>query len=227
MYLPKHQYIQRKISELGDLEGMLDEAGNLITNLNKSVIVTAAGVVYDLVGVNLDRGDFTNAKRLFPKVSTAIEEQNTNSPGSLNEEDPQLGSRENTISVKLPPTTKERELGIMKRCFYRNLSTGKVKEVLKPQALKLQQSRQKYEQIVCVDWVVKGPLEDQLIKGYFLEGVRSKNEKTLQLLEKNMPGVDTLITSPAEYVENTNIQAIQQPTVNNPGLIIPSPGKKL
>ena len=70
-------------------------------------------------------------------------------------------------------------------------------------------------------------MEDQNIKGYFLEGVKSKNEKTLQELTKLMPGTETLIENSAEYVENTVLQSADPIRSSKPAIVIPSPGKKL
>ena len=228
MYLPKHQYVKKTIEELDSLfnlkiggrtqtsdSSILEQVNNSLNNQNTQVVVTSTGQIFSTVGINFDKGDFSSAIEL-------IKTKESNDPTLF---DNDRGS--SIVSTKLPPSSKDKEVGVMKRCFYKNVSTGKVKEILKTKAVKLAKNRERYEQVVCIDWIIKGPLEDQNIKGYFLEGVKSKNEKTLQELTKLMPGTETLIENSAEYVENTVIQSADPIRSSNTDIVIPSPGKKL
>ena len=238
MYLPKSQYISGKLSELKDK--ITEELGTfavpkrdpikysnylrVLQNLksgNPDVILTSTGEIFSRIGVDLNKGDFSNAIKLFP----INPDEDRDEGEDLNSN--QLSSESKIRTVKLPPSSKDKEVGVMKRCFYKNVSTGKVKEILKTKAVKLAKNRERFEQVLCIDWIIKGPLEDQNIKGYFLEGVKSKNEKTLQELTKLMPGTETLIENSAEYVENTVIQSADPIKSSNTDIVIPSPGKKL
>jgi len=228
MYLPKHQYTKKTLEEIDALFNLriggrtnisnlnlLEEISNSLNNQNTQVVITSTGQIFSTVGINFDKGDFSAAVEL-------VQVNETNNPTLFDND-----KGNSVISIKVPPSPKDREEGIMKRCFYRNISTGKIKEIEKTQAIELANSRERFEEVVCVNWIIKGPLEDQRIKGYFLEGVKSKNEKTLKQLADQMPGITSLIESPAEYVENTVIVSADPIRINNPGIDIPSPGKKL
>lgn len=228
MYLPKHQYTLKSLDELDNIETLADKFGNIVNIPGKNLIVTSFGEIYDRKTVDTSKGDFSNAQQYYPIKSPEQTESSNQSGYEYKTSDtPERSSYGTIYSTKLPPSPKDREEGIMKRCFYRNISTGKIKEIEKTQAIELANNRERFEEVICVDWIIKGPLEDQRIKGYFLEGVKSKNEKTLKQLADQMPGITSLIESPAEYVENTVIVSADPIRINNPGIDIPSPGKKL
>ena len=70
-------------------------------------------------------------------------------------------------------------------------NSGKVVELSKSN---YQQAQTTYpNQIFAeIDWVIQGPAEDKNFNGYMYEGAESKI-KTIQALEKQMPGVSLLI----------------------------------
>lgn len=238
MYLPKSQYIADKLSEFKDRiteelstfpvpKGDPRKYSNylkVLQNLNSGnpdVIITSAGEIFSRIGVDLDKGDFSNAVKLYP-----INPKDDKDEGEdLNSR--QLSSEEVITSIKLPPSSKEIKAGVMKRCFYRNTSTGSVKEILIPQAVRLNNNRERFEQVICIDWNIKGPAKDQLVNGYFLEGIETKNQKTLDQLKDLMPGVEVLINGPSEYVKDTLIPNSDTIKPQNKDLVIPSPGKRL
>jgi hypothetical protein len=86
----------------------------------------------------------------------------------------------------------DRLRGKTKRYFIKAKNSGKVSEVSKDTYQQAQTTLP--NQIFAeIDWVIKGPAEDKNINGYMYEGAESKNKKTIQALEKQMPGVSLLI----------------------------------
>ena len=63
MYLPKHQYQFIKPDDLPNLEDLVDKAGNVI-NANREIVLTSSGELFDKVGIDFDKGDFSKAKIL-------------------------------------------------------------------------------------------------------------------------------------------------------------------
>ena len=238
MYLPKSQYISDKLSELKDK--ITEELGTfavpkgdprkysnylrVLQNLesgNPDVILTSTGEIFSRIGVDLNKGDFSNAIKLFP----INPDEDRDEREDLNSN--QLSSESKIRTVKLPPSSKEKQAGVMKRCFYKNTSTGKVKEILRPQAIKLANNRERFEQVVCIDWEIKGPAKDQTVNGYFLEGIETRNQRRLDELKQAMPGTEALISNALEYVEDTLISQSQPIKQQNKDIVIPSPGKRL
>ena len=228
MYLPKHQYTKKTLEELDALfnlrigagsetanSSIIEQISNSLSNPNTQVVVTSTGKIFSTRGINFENGDFSAAIELVPT-------KESNDPTLF---DNNKGSSVN--STKLPPSSKEKQAGVMKRCFYKNTSTGKVKEILRPQAIKLANNRERFEQVVCIDWEIKGPAKDQTVNGYFLEGIETRNQKRLSELKEVMPGAEVLINSPAEYVEDTLIKQSQPIQKQDKDIVIPSPGKRL
>jgi len=228
MYLPKHQYTFKSLDELDNVQALIDKLGNLVNIPGKNLIVTSFGDIFDRKTVDIEKGDFSKAERLFPTESPEQAELGSSSGYEyLTADTPERSSFSKVTSTKLPPSSKEKQAGVMKRCFYKNTSTGKVKEILRPQAIKLAKNRERYEQVVCIDWEIKGPAKDQTINGYFLEGIETRNQKRLSELKEVMPGAEGLINSPAEYVEDTLIKQSQPIQKQDKDIVIPSPGKRL
>ena len=228
MYLPKHQYTFKSLDELDNVQALIDKLGNLVNIPGKNLIVTSFGEIFDRKTVDIEKGDFSKAERLFPSESPEQAESRDNSGYEyLTSDTPERSSFSKITSTKLPPSSKEKQAGVMKRCFYKNTSTGKVKEILRPQAIKLAKNRERFEQVFCIDWEIKGPAKDQTINGYFLEGIETRNQRRLNELKEVMPGAEALINSPAEYVEDTLIAQAQPIQQQNKDIVIPSPGKRL
>lgn len=107
------------------------------------------------------------------------------------------------------------------------MSTGKVKEILKTQADDFLIQGQRFEKVLCVDWEIKGPGKDQTVNGYFLEGVETRNQRTLEQLKQTLPGVEQLIEGPGEYLEDILIQGSTSLLPRDNSIVIPAPGKRL
>jgi hypothetical protein len=93
----------------------------------------------------------------------------------------------------------EREKGKTKRYFIQDKRTNKIIET-DLETYQLSQSIPS-KRFAAVDWEVKGPAEDQLIKGYPYEGAASKNKKAVAAVEKQIPGISTFITDYSLLVE--------------------------
>jgi hypothetical protein len=94
---------------------------------------------------------------------------------------------------KKKPTQSDIEKGTTKRYFVQDKNDNKITETdkdLYQQAKRLLPNTKFAE----IDWNIKGPAEDKTINGYPFEGAASKNKKTIQALEKTMPGISTFIT---------------------------------
>lgn len=223
MYLPKSQYKFTKQNDLpGPVVALVDKLGNEVEEF-KEIVLTATGRIFDKAGINFDKGDFSKAKELFAQLSDEDIDPGFDSEGILN---PQ-SSNDATISLKLPPTSEERRKGIKERYFCNNKCTGKLKEISKVQSFKLARSQDRCIEIAKVDWVIKGPVKDQVVNGYIVEGVEKANQRSIEQLKKMMPGIEALIKSPLEYVQDTSIRSSKQITPSNKDIVIPSPGKRL
>ena len=227
MYLPKHQYTFKSLEELGNVQSLVDKLGNLVNIPGKNLILTSFGEIFDKKTVDIEKGDFSKAEKLFPFETPEQAESGNNAGYEYQVADtPERSSFDKIKYAKLPPTSKDKKAGVMKRCFYKNLSTGKVKEIIRSQALKLAKNRKRYEQVLCIDWEIKGPAKDQEVNGYFLEGIETRNQRRLDELKQTMSGAEVIINSPLEYVEDTRV-AKSKPIRQDQGIVIPSPSKRL
>jgi len=226
MYLPKHQFTIKSLEELPNVSSLVDPEGNPVNILGKNIILTSLGQLFDRRTVDIEKGNFSNAIRLFP-VSSPEDTESQNSPGYEFEtaDTPARTSLGNILPTKLPPTSKQKQAGVMTRCFYRNISTGKVKEISQIQANKVLLEGQRYEQVLCVDWEIKGPAKDQTVNGYFLEGVETRNTQTIELLKQALPGTESLISGPNEYLEDTTPNFVQPTVTDNTTITVPAPSK--
>jgi len=226
MYLPKSQYQLISLEELSafnkvDFKNNIDDKGKAkriaetLRNQNTEVILTAFGTLFSTIGANLKNGDFSKAVEL--KILKGF-----NNPTLFDED-----LEDYKVSLKLPPTSADKAKGMMKRFFYKNKSTGNVKELSVVQFLDLTKSKEKYIQLTHIDWLIKGPAKDQIIDGYFLEGIETKNAKTIEALKKAMPGTELLIEGPTEYVKDTLPIGSNNPQPQDIQFDIPSPGKSV
>ena len=220
MYLPKSQYKIVKQTDLSDNTVLLKNAAGEEISQNVDVVLTSFGTIFDKKGINFDKGDFSNATQLFLEEFDEDVDRGT-------EDNPTLSSDDRTVALKLPPTSEDRKKGIMQRCFYRNKCNGKLKEISKVQFLNLVRNSTKCEELARMNWIIKGPIKDQAINGYVLEGVESRNKKSLEELKKIMPGVEAIVTSPLEYVEDIFVPSAKEIQPQNRDIVIPAPSKKL
>lgn len=94
---------------------------------------------------------------------------------------------------KKRPTQSEIENGATKRNFIQNKNNKKIIET-DPETYKQANKGLVNSTFAQIDWIIKGPAQDQMFGNYPFEGAASKNKKTIQGLEKTMPGISTFIT---------------------------------
>lgn len=102
----------------------------------------------------------------------------------------------------------DKEKGKTKRFFVQDKRTNKIIET-DLQTYQLSQNIPS-KRFVAVDWEVKGPAEDQVVKGYPFEGAISKNKKAIAAVEKQMPGISRYITDYALLVEEPTYATASQ-----------------
>ena len=98
------------------------------------------------------------------------------------------------------PTQSEKEKGVTKRNFIQDKNDKKIIET-DPDTYAQAKITLVNSTFAEVDWLIKGPAEDKMLGNYPLEGAESKNKKTIQALEKTMPGISTFVTDYKYLVE--------------------------
>ena len=219
MYLPKSQYTLKSLDEI-EAGALTDTSGNLVKIAGKNIVVTSFGAYYDKGTVDLSNGNFSNAKRLIP-LSTSEDRDEFPSAGNTD----LRKSLDSIVPLKLPPTSEDRRNGVMVRCFYNNKCTGQLFEISKTQLTKLYRTQDKCVSTASINWIIKGPAQNQTLNGYFLEGVASLNQKTVNQLATIIPGIEAILPDPTEYLEELTIPGAQQPQTTPLGLNIPAPSK--
>lgn len=90
--------------------------------------------------------------------------------------------------------------GIARRFFIQDKKNNKILETDKQTYLQAKKETPN-KRFAEIEWIIKGPSEDKVINNYKYEGAESKNKKTIQDLEKQMPGISTYITNYKEFVQ--------------------------
>lgn len=101
---------------------------------------------------------------------------------------------------KKKPTQSEKDKGVTKRNFIRDNNTGKIIET-DPDTYEQAKEALANSTFAQIDWIIKGPAKDMMFGNYPFEGAESKNKKTIQALEKTMPGISTFVKDYAYLVE--------------------------
>lgn len=102
---------------------------------------------------------------------------------------------------KRKPTNSERENGILVRFFVMDKNNNKIVETDKATFTQTQ-LKVPNKEFAQVNWVIKGPAEDQMFGQYPYEGAATKNKKAIQALETTMPGISTVVTDYSYLVED-------------------------
>ena len=208
MYLPKHQFVKKPVTDVLaslDPEGannLINAAGELFSK--PEVVVTSQGEFYDVPALDLERGIFSNATQLYPQIEDEITE---------------------SVNSFVQPTDREKQECKFERYFTKNTATGKIKELSKADYQSAKLTGKNYESFAKTDWIVCGPLPDQLINGYFLEGTESKNRKLVDELEKQIPGIQDVLTDYGQFVTDTTPPAPAPAPKTK--ITIPAPSKRL
>jgi hypothetical protein len=119
-------------------------------------------------------------------------------------------------------TKKESDSGTAKRYFLQDKKTNKIQET--DQVTYINAKKELPNRVFAeVDWIVKGPAEDKMFGQYKYEGAESRNRKTIQALEKQIPGISTFITDYTYLVQEPVIveqQALTSETITEPDLTV-------
>ena len=112
---------------------------------------------------------------------------------------------------KKKTTNSERASGIAKRYFVQDINNNKIVETDKATYLqtKKEVANRRFAEI---DWIIKGPADDAMFGNYKYEGAKSKNKKTIQALEKTMPGISIFVADYAYLVEEPVVVQQQEKT---------------
>jgi len=228
MYLPKHQYSKKTLEELGILNSVkiagdgnfkpsatMDKIKKSLSSIKTEVVITSFGKVFSTEGIDFDKGDFSKAIELLQVSDNNDPTLSDNDEGSL------------IKTLKLPPTSENRKKGVMQRCFYYNKCTGKTLEISKVQLKNIALNKDKCTELAIADWYIKGPIKDQTVNGYFLEGLETINNRTIQEIKKTIPVIEGLLRSPVEHVEEIFIPSSTEYKAQIKDIVIPSPGKEL
>lgn len=118
----------------------------------------------------------------------------------------------------------DRERGRTMRYFMQRKKDNKIVELDKNTYQEAQKAfpSQNFAQ---VDWLIKGPADDQTINGYPFEGAASKNKKAIQALEPKLPGISKFITDYAFLVEDPASK--KDKVLQSQTTLIPDPEKEL
>ena len=125
---------------------------------------------------------------------------------------------------KKKPTMSEKQNGIAKRYFVQDMNNNKIAETDKATYLetKLTVPNRRFAE---VDWNIQGPAEDVMFGKYMYEGSESKNKKTIQALEKTIPGISAFITDYKLLVESVplppNAVIVGAPVIATQNLAVP------
>ena len=109
------------------------------------------------------------------------------------------------------PSQSEKDKGITKRNFIQDRNNNKILET-DPDTYNQAKELLINNTFAEVDWIIKGPAEDKMFGKYPFEGAESKNRKTIQALEKTMPGISTFVTDYKYLVEELAIAQPQDKT---------------
>ena len=102
------------------------------------------------------------------------------------------------IRVDIIPGEKQYAAGSVVRYFRQNRTSKVVEEIDEEKARKSEGWK-----VISGSWILTGSLEDQNIYGHTYLGVKSRNQKTLNFWEKEIPGItEALNLKPEDFYQN-------------------------
>lgn len=113
-------------------------------------------------------------------------------------------------TIQLPiyqggPTTSQYEQGFYVRFFAQHKYTGEVVELGKGTYSELKNQSTVYHYpsyfVGSLEWRLRGPVADQEINGYIVEGAQTTNEYYISEAEKVLLNIRTYLTDPTQFVE--------------------------
>ena len=103
------------------------------------------------------------------------------------------------------PTDAQRADGIILRYFVQHKSSGEVTEVSSETYNALFRKRPIYHYpsyfLGSSRWRLRGPVADEVINGYIVEGASKENEFYIEELQKRLPNIRTYLTDPSQFVK--------------------------
>jgi len=111
----------------------------------------------------------------------------------------------NLPEYKQGPTESQYTQGSYVRLFAQHKYTGIVLEISKEDYLQLRNQTALYHYpsyfIGSLQWRLNGPVANQEINGYIIEGAQTTNEYFISELEKVLPNIRTYLTDPTQFVK--------------------------
>jgi len=121
---------------------------------------------------------------------------------------------------KKKPTQSEIDKGVTKRNFIQDKDNNKITET-DPETFILAKASLPNSTFIEIDWVIGGPANDVMYGEYPYEGAESKNKKTIEALEKTLPGISTFVTDYKYLVEDTTTTTESIQAATKAGVVQP------
>jgi hypothetical protein len=199
MYVPKHQYVKKTF--LSTESRPQYEDGTPF--VKASYVELSNGDTYDVPEEDLAKGSFVRAKKLIINAGTQV-------PGTAL-----------LLLRSFIPTVKPGQRSI-RRYFVRHKVANQVIEVSEEEYKEELLNPVPYKEVVQVDWIVSGPVEDYKVKGYVYEGLKSKNKKAVLEAEKTLTGLSNYIADYAFLAQDVDKYPVE--VVSDSAIFdIPSP----
>jgi hypothetical protein len=201
MYVPKHQFT---IKRLASTESRVQyEDGTPYTK--GSYVELSNGSVYDVPNDDLQKGDFSRARKLINAFLPLV-----------------VGT--GLLILKSFIAKKKAGEKTITRYFIRHKSAKQVIEVSEEGFKAELQNPVSYKQGVSLPWQISGPVQDYEVNGFRYEGVVTKNKRAVEEAKKTIPTLDQYITDYAFLAED--VEKYEAATDRTPDrFYIPSPSK--
>ena len=102
-------------------------------------------------------------------------------------------------------TQAEQNDRVILRYFVQHRSSGEVLEVSEEvyNSMSRKQSIYHYPSYILASspWRIQGPVANQNINGYIVEGASKENEFYIEELQKRLPNIRTYLTDPSQFVK--------------------------
>ena len=103
------------------------------------------------------------------------------------------------------PTEEDLVRGVYERYFTQHNTTGKVSEIAEEDYIKLLNKSKEYHYpsytVGKTLWRLKGPVANQTINGYIVQGAEEVNVIFIQILQRQLPNIRTYLTDPTQFVK--------------------------
>lgn len=140
-----------------------------------TVIELSNNVKYVVPAADLELGDFSRARRLIEAGVT-------------------VGTQALTPLLRSFIARIKQGLNFIKRFFVKHKVTGSIVEISQEDYELELRNPQPYRQLLAIDWIVKGPVEDFEVSGHIYEGSKTRNRAAVLAAEQIMPGISSFIT---------------------------------